>query len=245
MKPAPDVAVMSPRSGDTRLPSRTPLLQTKSLREQVYDYLRAEMNRGGLDPGAFLDLNAIAQRLGISRTPLRDALLQLEVEGYMEIQPRRGFRLKMLTIEEIRHIYQIVGALESAAVMIAGPRIGKAGLAKMKAENLGIYRAIQAQDYGMFYLHNSAFHGVFLDGCANPRMAALIKSLKQRLYDWPRRKVFLKTWEVRLVKDHEDLIALLEAGNYKEAGALLREVHWCFDAQEDFIRVYYLTDLPE
>ncbi|HJV48049.1 MAG TPA: GntR family transcriptional regulator [Geothrix sp.] len=234
-------------SGSGELPSasRTPILHTRSLREQVYDYLRAEMNRGGLEPGAFLDLNAIAERLGISRTPLRDALLQLEVEGHMELQPRRGFRLKALSLDEIRNIYQIVGALESSAVMIAGPRIGRAGLAKMKTENKGIHRAIQARDYGLFYAHNTAFHGVFLDGCANPRMAALIQSLKQRLYDWPRRKVFLKTWEVRLVKDHEELIALLEAGKYEEAGALLRDVHWSFDAQEDFIRVYYLTDLPE
>lgn len=222
-----------------------PILQTRTLREQVYDYLRAELNRGGLPPGAFLDLNAIAKRLGISRTPLRDALRQLEAEGYIEIQPRRGFKLKVLSLDEIRHIYQIIGALESAAVTLAGPNIGKAGLAKMKVENKGILRAIKAQDYELFYKHNSAFHGVFLDACANQRMVALLQSLKQRLYDWPCRKVFLKNWELRLVKEHEDLIALLEAGKFKEAGAQLREVHWSFEVQEPFIRVYYLTDDPE
>ena len=57
--------------------AQPPTLQTRPLREQVYDYLRTEMNQGDLQPGAFLDLNAIAERLGISRTPLREALLQL------------------------------------------------------------------------------------------------------------------------------------------------------------------------
>lgn len=222
-----------------------PLLQMRPLREQVYDYLRGEMNRGGLQPGAFLDLNGIARRLGISRTPLRDALLQLVREGYMEILPRRGFRLKLLTLDEVRHIYQIVGALESTAITQAGPQLGKAGLAKMKAANKGIHQAIKAQDYKLFYEHNSAFHEAYLEGCANPRLLALIQSLKQRLYDWPCRKVFLKSWELSLVKEHEDLIALLEAGKYREAGAFLRDQHWSFEAQEAFIRIYYLTDNPE
>ncbi|MGB5881972.1 MAG: GntR family transcriptional regulator, partial [Thermoanaerobaculia bacterium] len=61
------------------------ILNLKSLREQVYDYLREAMNRGDLAPGATLDLNAISRRLGVSRTPLRDALLQLETEGFVTI----------------------------------------------------------------------------------------------------------------------------------------------------------------
>lgn len=219
--------------------SALPVLQTRSLREQVYGYLRGEMSRGGLKPGSFLDLNGLAQRLGISRTPLRDALLQLEVEGFVEILPRRGIKLKPLTLDEIRNIYQIVGALEAAAVATAGPRIGKAGLAHMKAENQAMRQAIKAGDFDLFHAHNTAFHGVFLDGCANPRMAVLVESLKQRLYDWPRRKTLLADWEDRSVGEHARLVALMETGKYEEAGAFHRDVHWSFEVQEPFIRIYY------
>ncbi len=222
-----------------------PVLQTRSLREQVYDYLRGEMNSGGLQPGSFLDLNALALELGISRTPLRDALLQLEVEGFVEILPRRGFRLKPLTLEEIRNIYQIVGALESAALATAGPRLGKADFARMKAANKAMRQAIKAGDYETFFVHNTAFHGVFLEASQNPRMAALVKSLKQRLYDWPRRKVFLKSWEERSIQEHDQVLRLLEEGNFGEAAAYHRDVHWCFEVQEAFVRVYYLTDRAE
>lgn len=239
MKPA---APAPPQPGPS---PEAPILQTRSLREQVYEYLRAEMNRGGLQIGTFLDLGALAEHLGISRTPLRDALLQLEVEGFVEILPRRGFRVKPLTMEEIRRIYQIVGALESAAVASAGPNLGKDGLAKMKAENKAMQQAIKAKDYELFYAHNSAFHGVFLDACENPHMVALVKSLKQRLYDWPRRKVFLKSWEERSVVEHARLVELLEAGQYNEAAAFHRDVHWSFAVQEPFVKLYYLTDQAE
>ena len=225
--------------------TQKPVLQTRSLREQVYDYLRGEMNTGGLQPGAFLDLNALAQELGISRTPLRDALLQLEVEGFVEILPRRGFRLKPLSLEEIRSIYQIVGALESAALATAGPRLTPADLARMKAANHAMAQAIVATDYETFSHHNNTFHGVFLEASANPRMLALVRSLKQRLYDWPRRKIFLKRWEEQSIQEHARLVELLEAGQFAEAAAHHRDVHWSFDVQEPFVRVYYLTDRAE
>ena len=62
-------------------------LTLKSLREQVYDYLRVQMNDGKIRPGLFLNLNEISQELGMSRTPLRDALFQLESEGFVKIYP--------------------------------------------------------------------------------------------------------------------------------------------------------------
>lgn len=222
-----------------------PLLQTRSLREQVYDYLRGEMNNGGLQPGSFVDLNALATQLGISRTPLRDALLQLEVEGFVEILPRRGFRLKPITLTEIRNIYQIVGALESAALAVAGPRLGSEGLGRMRAANVAMREAIAVQDYEAFFTHNLAFHGVFLEAAENPRMEGLVRSLKQRLYDWPRRKVFLKRWEDRSIEEHQELLELLEAGRFEAAAAFHRDVHWCFEVQESFVRTYYLTDLAD
>lgn len=233
------VAMPKPSSSSTKGKS---VLQTRSLREQVYDYLRGEMNSGGLQPGSFLDLNALAQELGISRTPLRDALLQLEVEGFVEILPRRGFRLKSLGLDEIRNIYQIVGALESAALATAGPRLGKADLAAMKAANKAMRQAIRAEDYEAFFTHNLAFHGIFLEASGNSRMVALVHSLKQRLYDWPRRKVFLRRWEERSIREHLRLVELLEAGEFEAAAAYHRDVHWSFEVQEPFVRLYYLTD---
>jgi len=66
------------------------IINQKSLREQVYDFIREELTRGKLIPGDAINLNAISQELGISKTPLRDALLQLDTEGFVTISPVAG-----------------------------------------------------------------------------------------------------------------------------------------------------------
>jgi DNA-binding GntR family transcriptional regulator len=135
-----------PRAGKADAPrlDATPL-QTRSLREQVYDYLRAEMARGGLQPGGFIDLNELAARLGVSRTPLREALLHLESQGFVTVLPRRGFRLNALTLDDIRHFYEIVGALEAAALRAAGPSLGPADFARMRALDAAMAEAVTSR----------------------------------------------------------------------------------------------------
>src|SRR5512143_2198059 len=97
--------------------------QLRSLREAVYDHLREMMNEGRLRPGSFLDLNALSEEIGTSRTPLRDALLRLECEGFVEILNRKGVRITRLTLDRIRHMYEILGALESTVLRSVASRI--------------------------------------------------------------------------------------------------------------------------
>ena len=70
------------------------MLNVKSLREQIYEYLREEMGSGKLISGSSINLTAISDELGVSKTPLRDALIQLEAEGFVSILPRRGIQLR-------------------------------------------------------------------------------------------------------------------------------------------------------
>ncbi len=79
-----------------------PILNIKSLKEQVYEHLREQMRTGGLRPGAAIDMEETSKRLGVSKTPLRDALLQLEMEGFVTILPRRKIVVNVLTLQNIR-----------------------------------------------------------------------------------------------------------------------------------------------
>ena len=172
-----------------------PALQTRSLREQVYEFLRDEMNRGDLQPGAFLDLNALAERLGISRTPLREALLQLESQGFVTVVPRRGFRLNPLSLDDIRHYYEIIGALEAATLKEYGAALTRADVARMRRLNVEMGQALAADDFAGYYDLNVTFHETYMALTDNRNLRALVGSLKQRLYDWPRRSGFVRTWE--------------------------------------------------
>jgi DNA-binding GntR family transcriptional regulator len=235
-----------PRAGKADAPrlDATPL-QTRSLREQVYDYLRAEMARGGLQPGAFLDLNELAARLGVSRTPLREALLHLESQGFVTVLPRRGFRLNALTLNDIRHFYEIIGALEAAALRAVGPALDPADFARMRALDAAMADAVAARDFDRYYEANLAFHDVYLRRSDNARLVSQVHLLKQRLYDWPRRETMVQAWEQHSVVEHEDFLGLLERGAVDEAAAHLQDVHWSFAVQERFIQAYYFARRPQ
>jgi len=222
-----------------------PALQTRSLREQVYDYLRAEMARGGLQPGAFLDLNELAARLGVSRTPLREALLHLESQGFVTVLPRRGFRLNALTLDDIRHFYEIIGALEAAALRRVGPSLDPADFARMRELDAAMAEAVAARDFDRYYEANLAFHDVYLRRSDNARLVSQVHLLKRRLYDWPRRETMVQAWEQHSVVEHEDFLRLLEQGAIDDAAKHLQDVHWSFAVQERFIQAYYFAGRPQ
>jgi len=83
-------------------------LNIVSLREQVYEYLRKQMSLGIMVPGSVINIGEIAQQLGISKTPLRDALIHLEVEGFVSILPRRGVVVNTLGMEDVSEVVKSV-----------------------------------------------------------------------------------------------------------------------------------------
>jgi DNA-binding GntR family transcriptional regulator len=103
----------------------------KTLREKVYTHLKTMIKARKLSPGEFIDLNQIGEELGMSRTPLRDAMFHLENEGFITIFPRRGVMLNSLDLRTIRNIFEIVGALESAALLSAGESLSADDIALM------------------------------------------------------------------------------------------------------------------
>jgi DNA-binding GntR family transcriptional regulator len=218
-----------------------PELRARSLRELVYEFLRAEMAKGGLQPGAFLDLNELADRLGVSRTPLREALLNLESQGFVTVLPRRGFQLNELTLDDIRHFYDIIGALEAATLRTVGFSLGPADFARMRALDAEMAQAVAARDFDRYYDANLAFHDVYLKRSDNARLVAQVHLLKRRLYDWPRRETMMQAWEAHSVVEHEEFLALLERGNIEAAADHLQHVHWSFTVQERYIRAYYFA----
>lgn len=216
--------------------------QNRSLREEVYDYLRNEMNRGGLQPGSFLDLDHLAKRIGVSRTPLREALLHLETQGFVTVLPRRGFRLNPLSLEDIRNYFEIIGALESATMLSVGRNLVPADIAHMRQLNLAMADAVAANDFTRYYELNLAFHEVYLGRSSNQQLLDMIRSLKQRLYDWPRREGFVKAWEEESIQvEHERLLQFLEQGAIEDAAAYLQHVHWSFQLQEPYLHAYFFA----
>src|SRR4030042_4081427 len=203
-----------------------PILNIKSLKEQVYDYLRERLRNGDILPGTAINLDETSRKLGVSRTPLRDALLQLESEGFVTIYPRRGIIVNALSLQDIRDYYQVIGALESAAVLQACDKIGDEDVQIMEEIIKGMKKAIEANDFDLYYENNLALHDVYLTLCGNESLMRIVRTLKRRLYDFPRQKGFVKEWEIASIAEHTELLRLLKQKRVAEAAAFVRDVHW-------------------
>jgi DNA-binding GntR family transcriptional regulator len=224
---------------------KRPILNIKSLKEQVYEYLREQMRTGALRPGSVIDMEETSGRLGVSKTPLRDALLLLEVEGFVSILPRRKVVVNPLTLQDIRDFYEILGALEAVALGAAFDRLGEAELSLMETLNAAMKQAIDQDDFDLYYEKNLAFHNVFISLSGNGYLKKTVNTLKKRLYDFPRQAGFVKEWEQASIGEHADLVAQIRRGSAREAVAQIRAVHWSFAVQEKFIVKYYTLAHPE
>ena len=216
-----------------------PVLNVKSLKEQVYEYLREQMRKGEILPGSAIDMEVTSKKLGVSKTPLRDALLQLEMEDFVTIRPRRMVVVNSLTEKDIRNYYEIIGALESMALLKAFDRLKPSDIEGMQALNDAMREAIAANDFDAYYEKNLAFHNVFLCHCGNDSLIKLVNNMKKRLYDFPRAKGFVKEWEESSILEHQALIDLVRAGRSQAAANHIRDIHWSFKVQEEFVRKYY------
>lgn len=221
------------------------ILRLKSLREQVYEHLREAINTGRLEQGSFIDQKKLAAELGISRQPLRDALIQLELEGFVTVIPRRGVEVRRLTLDDIRHLYETIGALESAVLIHAAHKLSPEHVLEMRTLNQAMVEAIESGDFDTYYDLNLDFHDVFLNTSDNEPLLRTVRTCKQRLYDFPRERRFHVDWELASTNEHDRMIELITGGDVYAAGEYLRDVHWSFDVQRPYIRAYYHMDDPD
>ncbi len=218
-------------------------IQAVALRDQVYDAIRELLDRGELRGGQTIDLNTVSERLGVSRTPLREALLKLEVEGFVTIKPRSGVIVRPVTERDIRNLYQMIGALESSVLLTEPDVMTDQVVREMRRWNDASKEALATDDFAGYYTANLALHDSYLLLSRNEELVHRVKVMKQRLYDFPRRRGFIREWEEASTGEHDAIVGWLERGDATAAAEVVRDVHWSFDVQERFIRRYYLEDL--
>jgi len=215
------------------------ILNTKSLKEQVYDYLREQIRLGHLQPGSAVNMDATSKKLGISKTPLRDALLQLEIEGFVSIAPRKGIYVNGITIDDVREFYEVIGSLEASALAASFNNFKAPHLKLLKKLNKEMEKALEKGDFNRFYKTNLEFHNTFLELSNNRTLCTLVNNLKKRLYDFVPQDQWIKEWEESSIEEHEKLVAAIEAKDLNESVRIIVDVHWSFTVQEKFIRRYY------
>jgi DNA-binding GntR family transcriptional regulator len=214
----------------------------RSLNELVYDYLRSQIQTGSLKPGDPINMDQTAKKLSISKTPLREALIKLETEGFVKIIPWQGVFVGSLTIHDFKEGYQILSILESQALLYASARMKPEDVQRMQELNNQMKEAIESGDFESYYRKNIEFHSTYINLTGNQLLINAIDILKKRLYEFSRPMEFIKEWEDISIAEHQHLIDLLRQGRYSEAKDYLFDVIWNFEVQEKFIIKYYRFD---
>ncbi len=215
------------------------VLNLASLKDQVYRYLGDQMGKGALRPGTAINMDETALLLGVSKTPLRDALIRLEAEGFVTILPRRGVVVNPLDLQDIRDAYQVIGALESTALLTASPLFADSHVNRMRDLNRDMADALKKGNFNYYYRKNLDFHHIYIDTAGNKMIEVTVERLKKRLYDFPRPKDYVQEWENRSIMEHQTLIGLIMEKRFMEAARFIRDVHWSFSVQEKYLRAYY------
>jgi DNA-binding GntR family transcriptional regulator len=147
-----------------------------------------------------------------------------------------------LTLEDIRNCYEIIGSLETTAILAALDTLQPIHLEKLKLLNRSLRSALKTDDWQQYYQDNLLFHEVFLERSHNTALKRIIAPMKQRLYDFPRRG-YIKEWEQANCRDHDRLIEAFERQDRDAAIRVWRDVHWCYPVQERFIRRFYFPEM--
>ena len=200
------------------------------LRNQVYTFLHKQMMDQVLHPGDTVSMKQLIDTLGVSRSPLRDALLLLQSEGFITIFPQRGIVINALTQSDVLDIYEFLGALESRIVLSVFDKIGKSKIEKMKSINRKLEIFKNNNNVEAYNDMNIKFHNVFVSLSTNQIILQNVLMKKNRLYDFCKIN-YGPEWADDNIREHQELINLFEQKDAVATANYLRDVHWVYSGR--------------
>lgn len=154
----------------------------KPLREQVFDSLQESILKGELEPEEQLTEVQISKALGVSRTPVREAIWKLELQGLVKLIPRRGIFVSGITsVDDIRNLFEVREILERETYIMAADRISKEELEELRQILKDIETCIQEGDLARAIEIDSRFHQIICQACGNPYLNRLVSSLREQV----------------------------------------------------------------
>lgn len=200
------------------------VIERFALRDVVHRKLLERILRGLYPPGSRVKDTQLSESLQVSRTPVREALLRLVKEGFLENLVGRGFMVRPLTSQEVREIYPIIWNLESLALKESQPLNNDT---INQIETVAAEMAEPQPDYIHLIELDQQWHSILLSGCSNQRLLTMIKELKSIAFRY--EYAFMQDGKLveTSVEEHRELVTTLLRDGADTAATLLQQ-HWQF-----------------
>ncbi|MFT4067613.1 GntR family transcriptional regulator [Paraburkholderia sp.] len=205
------------QSGD-KLTASVPMTQL------AYQEIRQRIMDNEWPAGMQATEKEVATRLGMSRTPVREALMRLQHEGLVNVVPRHGMRVLPVSAEDMAQIYTILTSLEAtAAELVAARRLGAAALQPLRTASDDMDRALQQEDLDAWAQADERFHRHLLDLCGNTMLRNIVLNFWDRAHRARMVTLRLRTRPANSTREHAALVDALQRGDAPAAALIQRE----------------------
>src|SRR5476649_368121 len=199
-----------------------PKVERQRLHDTVVEHLRNFIVEGLLAPGVKLNERTLCETLGISRTPLREALKVLASEGLIEISPNRGASVSKMSEAELRETFELMSGLEAFSGELAAERMTAAELAEIKALHYAMLACRTQNDLPGYYSRNQAIHDKINEAARNSALRQTYIAVNRRLQALRFRSNFQTPKWDRAIGDHEQMLEALDARDGKRMAEIMR-----------------------
>lgn len=187
------------------------------LRDVVFNTLRESILKGDLKPGERLMEIQLAQRLGVSRTPIREAIRKLELEGLVIMIPRRGAEVARITEKNTRDVLEVRKALEELAVQLACQRIGDEELLQLEEEAENFHKMADSNNLTALAEADVRFHDVIYLSTGNQRLIHILNNLGEQMYRYRIEYIKDPRNHASIMSEHHEIVEAIKAKDMSRA----------------------------
>jgi len=206
--------------------------EPKTLRERIYAHLREAIISNYLPSGQRIFEKEIAESFNVSITPVREAVLQLSIEGFVEIKSYKDIIVREISLKEISEIYDVQAVLEGLAGKLALPNMDEEHLSKMEKLIKKMSEYFESNKVNRFYEVNEKIHELYIKQSGSQLIYDLVSHLNLRKKLFRYRVTFLSKKEVmkKAIEDHKDILRAFLSGDQEKVERLIIE-HWRSDTR--------------
>lgn len=193
------------------------------LRDVVFNTLRQAILKGELTPGERLMEIQLADRLGVSRTPIREAIRKLELEGLVLMIPRKGAEVAKISEKSLRDVLEVRRSLEELAIELACQRMSEDEVTQLEEAQVNFRQAVESKDVMKIAETDEHYHDIIYFGTGNSRLVQILNNLREQMYRY--RLEYIKDEDKRqvLLVEHDNILKAVRSRHVAEAKAAIRE----------------------
>ncbi|WP_323123511.1 GntR family transcriptional regulator [Burkholderia alba] len=200
-----------------------PKVERQRLHDTVVEHIRGFIIEGVLEPGKKLNERELCEMLGISRTPLREALKVLAAEGLIDIAPNRGASVSRMSEAELRETFELMSGLEAFSGELACERITPAEIAEIRALHYAMLACRAQNDLAGYYRLNQQIHDKINEAARNTALRQTYLAVNRRIQSLRFRSNFqIPKWD-RAIHDHDEMLKALDDRDGKRLATILRQ----------------------